>query len=415
MPIHAVRGLHDPILLSSDSVRVVEKGRCVTPERFKASLENLQIEPEYEEALFRWTEDLRGLPDWLDPNGSIQEPVEYSPDIRPIVGVGLPNGNLDDEANPLESEDDSSKQTSPIRSVTKEIGETGADALAVYRPYHLFGKRWGIYFHAENLWSYAAEIAGQSKNNIETVWPFVFHQVYRHELSHFQIEATATDIELVLHASGMTPRPAISSPSLYIEYLNYRYRLPTYWSPDGLLEEAFATWEEYQFVLGGTSPAWLPDGYVEAVLGAHLGAGYACWPVFQNPRERKLAIQQLLLNVAGIPWNAVDEPFRPPASAAVRVPLYLVGNPDIFRGSLRKDVANPTIRVFEKWLRRNGMEPTSSGNGSHRAFAFKGKRQTYGTSSGIFSGPEVKQAADLLGFPNQREFLRAIRDGANFT
>src|SRR5262249_38682554 len=117
-------------------------------------------------------------------------------------------------------------------------GSAGADEIAHYKPWHVWGSDWGIYFFAEQFRDFAASTARLAGAAYADVEPFVMRQILEHELTHFEFEVIGTKLE------------AIYRTPLYRSYLFHRYSHPTRWtgppwarrSHPGPTEEALATW-----------------------------------------------------------------------------------------------------------------------------------------------------------------------------
>lgn len=123
------------------------------------------------------------------------------------------------------------------------------DAVAFYAPWHFYGNDWGIYF-TTGFADFLIDIAHYANQPPSVVEPFVVYQVLAHELTHFEFEVVATELEATLERS------------LYREYCLFRFALPTRWDASPL-EEAVATWEEIRFARRRSPPR--PKGFSKAV------------------------------------------------------------------------------------------------------------------------------------------------------
>jgi hypothetical protein len=94
------------------------------------------------------------------------------------------------------------------------------------------------------------------------------------------------------------------------------------------------------------------------------------------------------------------------------VPRHWVGDPALLPcvHALEKSAPQATIGTFEKWLRKQGIDPFPGGNGSHRRFEYAGRRDGYGVSgnSNRLYFKDAKRLAKFFGYPTVQDFLIAV-------
>jgi len=84
----------------------------------------------------------------------------------------------------------------------KEIEESGIEALAWYRPYHLNQGRWGITITDRGIWYIAQYLVKEmysepySAEQIQECFDIATEFLYHHEMFHFKVEFAATVMEL---------------------------------------------------------------------------------------------------------------------------------------------------------------------------------------------------------------------------
>lgn len=84
----------------------------------------------------------------------------------------------------------------------KQVEESGIEALAWYRPYHLNQGRWGITITDRGIWYIAQYLVKEmysepySAEQIQECFDIATEFLYHHEMFHFKVEFTATVMEL---------------------------------------------------------------------------------------------------------------------------------------------------------------------------------------------------------------------------
>ena len=205
-----------------------------------------------------------------------------------------------------------------------EEESAGADAVAHYKPWHVWGAGWGVYFFAEPFRDFAASTAQLAGAAYEDVEPFVVRQTLEHELTHFEFEVIGTKLE------------AIHRTPLYRSYLLHRYSRPTRWTGPpwargghpGPTEEALATWREVHY--SRRKKPKPPAGYQAAAskLADASPPGYNAWRCGDtgNPHLADLVsatVNSLILDapvVAPLRHELSEEDFGD-------VPVYWRGDP----------------------------------------------------------------------------------------
>lgn len=275
-----------------------------------------------------------------------------------------------------------------------------ADTLAVYRPWHLHGDRWGIVVHEEALLGYTAGLARAAGGSPARFAPFALRQILAHEHAHFAFEVAASQIEDILGE----PR--------YITYLAHRYGAPNRWS-DGPLEEVVATWAELAFAHAPSRRGLgrKPRGYAAAVeqFNQRAPAGYRDFALMADYSRAERIIADVASLVArrelwaGRWWPGTVEAER------AQVPVRWEGsNPSSVFGVLPKTVAACSVRVFERWARRRAGAELRRG-GKHGKVAFpNGRSVPYTTGSHELYPPEAQRIAQALGLRNMRELFEHV-------
>jgi len=341
--------------------------------------------------------------DWIQP---IRETVNRPPDPAPFT-TSVPEALEDDADTYLvadqTSTDSSTKLVGRLPGPIEELlpnEKSGRDfidpnAFAVYRPWHLWREAWGIYISERGLATYAEHIARVGSFDRSEIAPMAYRQLVRHELTHFSFEVAATQLEDAL------------GQELYSSYLRERYSAPNPMrvSP---IEEAVATYMELRCA-SGKIPRYIyrPPGYKAAVrkaLAMNGLPGYRDFAICEKGQLpsvvaavcRVIAQQKL----ATTRWNLTV------AGEDRQVPVYWIGSADgaISVGALPKAAAAPTIRKFEKWVKKIGGHVTNEGKGSHKtAYLEEPNGPThnvgYATSAGFLLPPEAKAIQKALRLP----------------
>jgi hypothetical protein len=273
----------------------------------------------------------------------------------------------------------------------------GTDAIACYVPWHASPQRWGIYFFERPFFAFVKSIAADAVLPANTLAPVVLRQVLFHELTHFRFEVVCSELEDVFRQS------------LYLDYLRYRFGYPAE-GLEGPIEESIANWNEVRFA-GGKLQQFLrpkPATYLPAVKNAATAAppGYREWKAASTDRRR----ERLIAAVASL---IADRPITTGGWGGwVTEESHWVGDPALLPcvHALEKSAPQATIRTFEKWLRKQGIDPFPGGNGSHRRFEYAGRRDGYGVSgnSDHLYFKDAKRLAKFFGYPTVQDFLIAV-------
>jgi hypothetical protein len=288
-----------------------------------------------------------------------------------------------------------------------EEESAGADAIAHYKPWHVWGADWGIYFFAKQFRDFVAATARISGAAYSQLEPFVLRQILEHELTHFEFEVLGTKLE------GIYGKP------LYRRYLFDRYRQPTRWTgppwargPNpGPTEEAIATWREVSYSRR-KKPA-SPPGYQAAAskLADASPPGYNAWRCADTGNEHLAG----LVTAAVASLIAAEPQVAPPPGSLDEedlgdVPVYWRGDPALIPSSApAKDFTRPTPKRLEAWLKRNNAEiHHDRGKGSHVRFTWRDQSGGFSTSRDPVPKAPCQEIATIFGYPTLRELYLAI-------
>ena len=288
-----------------------------------------------------------------------------------------------------------------------EQDSAGADAVAHYKPWHIWGEDWGIYFFAEPFRDFAASAAQLASAPYAQIEPFVFRQVLEHELTHFEFEVIGTKLE------------AIYGTPLYRSYLVHRYSTSTRWTGPpwargchpGPVEEAIATWREVRY--SRRKKPRPPAGYQTAAsrLADASPPGYNAWRCadIATPHLASLVTATVATLIAGQPLVS------PPAlhlseEDLADVPVHWRGDPALIPTSApAKDFTRPTPDRLESWLKKNKADFRSDrGKGSHVRFTWRGQRGGFPRSRNPVPKKPCVEIAAIFGFESLRELYLAI-------
>jgi hypothetical protein len=282
---------------------------------------------------------------------------------------------------------------SPPRGSNGRTRPMTADIVAVYRPWHFWREDWGIYVNAIGLAAYADRIAHEANIPRPLIEPLAYRQVLRHELVHFAFEVAATEMEDLLQ------RP------LYVSYVRRRFGAP---NPTNVapLEEAVATFAELEYA-GGTTPrsVFKPPGYKASVRRALMTNALPGYKDFAICGEGNLhnIVREVSSLIADQPihtgrWNMTA------TAETNQVPTYWVGDKDgaISVGAIPKQAGPPSIKRFEKWVRKIGGRKDNAGKGDHRTAYLPDrsgmqKAITYDPGHGFLLRPEADEVKRLYG------------------
>jgi hypothetical protein len=276
-----------------------------------------------------------------------------------------------------------------------------ADAIAVYRPWHLNGEDWGIYVSELALTVFTAGLAQLTGGSIPQLAPLALRQILEHEWTHFAFEVAGTEIGDALSA--------IVYPSYVTERFNASNR--PYVGP---LEEVVASWSEVDFARNPPHGfrSLRPRGYTRAVqhLLSLAPPGYRDWRQMDSRLDGAAIVAGVASLIAGRDmstsrWGAVTD------AEKAQVPIYWVGEPSRAAafGALPKSIGPPTIRRLEQWLKHIGATPAAArrGKGSHRRWMLPNQEPIgYATSAGFLLPNEARNIAFALGITRNELFER---------
>lgn len=288
-----------------------------------------------------------------------------------------------------------------------EEESAGADAIAHYKPWHVWGDDWGIYFFAKPFRDFVAatvQLSGAAYGQLE---PFVMRQVLEHELTHFEFEVIGTKLE------------AIYGQPLYRSYIVQRFSRSTRWTGlpwargrhPGPAEEAIATWREIRYSRQ-KKPA-PPRGYQAAAskLADAAPAGYNAWRCADTGNVHLAGL--VTATVASL---IADTPQIVPPAHELEVedygdvPVYWRGDPALIPASApAKDTTRPTPARLETWLKKNKAEILRErGKGSHVRFTWRGRSGGFSTSRDPVPKAPCQEISAIFGFTNLRDLYLAI-------
>lgn len=360
---------------------------------------------------------IQTLPDRVQESGESEAEDGFPPDTAPVVAPIPPNpapwaySDLpwvsDDALTTVADVADASQLLDPsaiglvpdhdlldywLNPKYKRPLRLPADAIAVYRPWHLWEDDWGIYVSEEALTLFTAGLAQLTGASLGQLAPLALRQILEHEWIHFAFEVAAAEIGDAL------------GEAVYVGYVRERFgRADTRYSI-GPLEEIVASWAEVEFARN--PPRGFrrirPRGYGRAVehLLSRAGPGYSEWHHMQDwddAIEITIGVISLIADrsLLSYRWGAVAD------SEKRQVPIVWVGDPAKMAafGAFPKSVGPPTIRRLKQWLSHIGATPAPRrGKGSHEQWTLpNGRRIGYATSAGFLLPPEARNLADALG------------------
>ncbi len=179
-------------------------------------------------------------PEWQErfPENYPLDPDAASPSRgQPELATVELNENENGDGFRLPSEDELSTGW-----IEKQIEESGIEALAWYRPYHLNQGRWGITITDRGIWYIAQYLVKEmysepyTAEQIQECFDIATEFLYHHEMFHFKVEFAATVMEL----------NAAKPTKVYARYWDDRSGDPWFGSPstsldgEAPLEEALA-------------------------------------------------------------------------------------------------------------------------------------------------------------------------------
>lgn len=239
-----------------------------------------------------------------------------------------------------------------------EVG--GADAIAQYQPWHLYGADWGIYILESPFWSHVRRVTRhphlreRRPRNAAVVVHSVLISVLSHEYTHVAGEALGTRLEVAMQRS------------CYRDYVleQYRARNP---STVGAPEEMLATRAE---VASGQAPIKTAIGK----LAEGAPPGYREWREADDPLTRAAIETFVASSMAGVSVPAIEWP-RLSESHRGSVPIYWC--PSTPRRlplppGLKKSVARLTPRPLRRWLQDHAFKLNPHHTGGHHFWYERG-------------------------------------------
>jgi hypothetical protein len=276
-----------------------------------------------------------------------------------------------------------------------------ADAIAVYAPWHVYRDDFGAYIQEQPLLELASRMADDLGVSFAEIAPHGLRQIVLHEQAHFMFEVAATELE------------DVAEEWLYPAYVNHAGPAPPLTA--GVPEEIWASWREVEYARRVERRFPRLVGYGDLVKSElrQLPPGYRD---FELMGRRGGEVRTAVASLIQVRYQALrtDRWGAPTGKEAERMPIYWIGNEDVLLGlgGIPRTVGFPTIRRFEKWLRKIGAQiDKRGGRGSHRKVRLpNGRTAGYAVSGNHLLQPEAGQIARELGIGNARALFEYVRD-----
>ena len=297
-----------------------------------------------------------------------------------------------------------------LREKSRARGSMPADAIAVYRPWHLHAEHWGIYVSAEALAAFAGALSTLTSVPPARIAPLALRQILEHEWTHFAFEIAGTEIEDVL------------GRLVYPDYVLNRFSTPVPRWSNGPLEEIVASWAEVTFARHPPNgfKSRRPRNYARAVerLLSLCAPGYRDWHWMEGEADAVKITAGVASLIAAKPmrtfrWTEVTQEEKS------QVPVYWIGDRNLSAafGAFPKSAGPPAIKRVEKWLRSvlGAREIRGRGKGSHKRWELpNGRPVGFATSAGFLLPPEAKDLAEAVGLTRSElfEHISAMRKPA---
>jgi hypothetical protein len=261
------------------------------------------------------------------------------------------------------------------------LREEGAEGFGWYQPFHVWDEaNWGIYLHEKRLIGLALVLVEDGIPDFFKAIRIAFGKVYRHELFHAQVEASASWLEM----TSLAPRYRTYSKKVY-----KKKQFTSDWR-----EEALANFEAMQRVRekhGDNAFRILkellelsPPGYRDWESGDRL----TTWRAFatelatgtpiDSTGERLLPLEGVLRQKGGFDLRPEDVPTRIVGQGHLADALFSV----------------PSRKEAVKFLKHQGYGLVKGGKGSHEKW--RGP-DTHGPNSRCFQLPQVPAGRGFRG------------------
>lgn len=313
--------------------------------------------------------------------------------------------------------------------------DSNIEALAWYQPITFYQDQAGIFITLRGIRICGSKhfraliAAGMNPSQAVVVAFFAaISQLLTHELFHHDLEWMGFRFATTLDLSAK-PTTGVNGGGLtrYAEYKKNVYRASLRKEPDGALEEALASANEYRgfprkFVLGSDVVNYSKTEL--AAIKQSIVSGYSVRPVgykdaetFISPTAFEQGISDLLawlLNPSHATMPSVSSPGLGIQTGPLRKHFIQdVTFVDDHRGASNEDLPLELVvpdRSLKKLMRARGFEFTGRGKGSHEVWAKQGSpnvtvpfRKEHGKIGTLNS------IAHSLGFTNAHELKRAIQ------
>ncbi len=269
------------------------------------------------------------------------------------------------------------------RTLQERVREFGIDAIAFYRPFHVYGAgRWGIVFREDRIRELVASVGEIADvRDCGSVTEAVVRAVDQHELVHFRSEVAATHAEVI---TGIR--------TLYTNYLTTGWRRPL--SAHGLIEEGLATVDELR--RAARSSTQLGVALADLVRGL---PGYGDFALYRTRTAREEAYRELLQALVGtVPSGAL---FTNPIARDLQrsVPRRWMADPSAPDGSVSPKSGAVPLAIVINDAKVRGAAVERGTKRRHPTTVRVGSRSVPIKNWGdrLVPGHVVRQLADLFG------------------
>jgi hypothetical protein len=240
----------------------------------------------------------------------------------------------------------------------KQAEESGIEALAWYRPYHLDQGRWGITITDRGIWYIAQYLVKEmysepyTGEQIQECFDIATEFLYHHEMFHFKVEFAATVMEL----------NAANPTKVYARYWDNRSGGLWFGSPstslggEAPLEEALANEYARQKICGAWGQRIRPA--IEIFMATQQPSGYRDFHLVPDRYEWQDGLEELsnMLLEHATPFGKasfnIDRHFLGDANEVVPCQILVTGLPSNLQVRASKLVNFCRIQKIENELRK---------------------------------------------------------------
>ena len=307
------------------------------------------------------------------------------------------------------------------------------ETIAWYQPITFSQTDAGIFLTLKGLRLYASKnlralrgLGLPKREVVQAAWFGAFSQLLTHEIFHHQIEWMAFRFDTNLGVLGSSSlNPSHAHLSRYANYTFNVYRPSLRLPPDGALEEALASANEYvrfprSFKAGKTSFQYSKQ--VHKVIRERIRSGYGSRPVgyreapsYLDNLRFKQGVSNLLAQVLN-PVPAIAPKVLPPGLGIQQSELtnhflsnftIVVESGDTSILDFPMSLVVPDMKL-KKLLRAEGFHLTDLGKGSHEVWKKPGSPMVTVPNRKDQAGLKfLKSTARTLGYKNLRELQEA--------